>query len=122
MRYSSWAILLNMKGNHLVREARRRAGLTQAELAARAGTTQSAIARLERGATTPTLETISNLVRAAGFDLTIRIAPSDDDHDWSLLQQNLRLSPTQRVQKSKKALQFVSELRRAGEAARAART
>src|SRR5438046_8876869 len=107
MRYSSWAILLGMKGNHLVREARRRAGLTQAELAARAGTTQSAIARLERGATTPTLKTISDLVRACGFDLTIGIANTDDDHDWSLLQQNLRLTPTQRVERSQQALPWM---------------
>ena len=106
-----------MKGNHLVREARRRAGLTQAELAARAGTTQSAIARLERGATTPTLETISNLVRAAGFDLTIGIAPSDDDHDWSIVQQNTHLSPTQRVRQNTRTVRFVREAR-AGLAAR----
>jgi transcriptional regulator with XRE-family HTH domain len=106
-----------MRGNHLVREARKRAGLTQAELAARAGTTQSAIARLESGATTPTLETISKLVRAAGFDLTIGIAKTDDDHDWSLVQQNLRLTPTQRVEKSKKALRFMMDLREAGRAA-----
>ena len=106
-----------MKGNHLVREARRRAGLTQAELAQRAGTTQSAIARLERGATTPTLETISKLVRAAGFDLMIGMANTDDDHDWSLLQQNLALTPTQRVQKNKKMIEFIRELREAGRAA-----
>jgi transcriptional regulator with XRE-family HTH domain len=115
--YSVGAILGSMKGNHLVREARKRAGLTQAELAARAGTTQSAIARLERGATTPTLETISKLVRAAGFDLTIGMANTDDDHDWSLLQQNLALTPTQRVRKNKKALEFMMELREAGRAA-----
>src|SRR5437764_12839772 len=111
MRYSSWAILLNMKGNHLVREARRRAGLTQAELAARAGTTQSAIARLERGATTPTLETISKLVRAAGFELDVGIVVGDDDHDWSLVQQSARLSPTQRVRQNTRTVAFVREAR-----------
>ncbi|SRR6266542_2636749 len=110
-----------MRGNHLVREARRRAGLTQAELAARAGTTQSSIARLERGATTPTLKRISELVRACGFDLTIGMATTDDDHDWSLLQQNLQLTPTRRIEKAKNVLRFMMELREAGRAAGAAR-
>jgi len=48
-----------MRGNHLVREARRRASLTQTELARRAGTTQSVIARVEAGTTQPSLEYIS---------------------------------------------------------------
>src|SRR5437588_6724153 len=107
-----------MRGNHLVREARKRAGLTQAELAARVGTTQSSIARLERGKTTPTLQRITELVRACGFDLTIGMANTDDDHDWSLLQQNLQLSPTERVERAKMALKFMMELREAGRAAR----
>lgn len=62
-----------MDGNELVRAARQRAGLTQAELAARVGTTQSAIARLERGTTSLTLERASRLVRACGFDLEVRL-------------------------------------------------
>src|SRR5438552_19217166 len=110
-----------MCGDHLGREARKRAGLTQAELAARVGTTQSAIARLERGSTTPTLKRITELVRACGFDLTIGMANTDDDHDWSLLQQNLRLSPTQRIEKNQKALRFMRELQEAGRVARASR-
>jgi transcriptional regulator with XRE-family HTH domain len=110
-----------MKGNHLVREARRRAGLTQAELAARAGTTQSAIARLERGATTPTLETISKLVRAAGFDLDFRIVGADDEQDWSIVQQAHRLSPTQRVRQNTRSVRFIEKARRGKAAADAAR-
>lgn len=66
-----------MDGNELVRVARQRAGLTQAELAARVGTTQSAIARLERGSTSLTLERASRLVRACGFDLEVRIEGGD---------------------------------------------
>ncbi len=41
--------------------ARVRAGLTQAELAARMGTTQSAIARLESGAQLPSIKTLLRL-------------------------------------------------------------
>jgi predicted nucleotidyltransferase len=53
--------------------ARRAAGLTQAELAARVGTTQSAIARLESGAITPTVETLCRLSDVLG--LRFEIAP-----------------------------------------------
>ena len=53
--------------------ARRAAGLTQAELAAKVGTTQSAIARLEGGAITPTVETLCRLADVLG--LRFEIAP-----------------------------------------------
>jgi predicted nucleotidyltransferase len=53
--------------------ARLAAGLTQAELAARVGTTQSAIARLERGAVRPTVETLCRLADVLG--LRFQIAP-----------------------------------------------
>ena len=51
--------------------ARLDAGLTQVELAKRMGTTQSAIARLERGSQAPTLNTLYRLATALGVDFTI---------------------------------------------------
>src|SRR5437879_6949786 len=53
--------------------ARLAAGLTQSELATRIGTTQSAIARLEGGTVTPTVETLSRLADVVG--LRFEIAP-----------------------------------------------
>src|SRR6266540_1190453 len=53
--------------------ARLAVGLTQAELAARVGTTQSAIARLESGSVAPTIETLSRLADMLG--LRFEIAP-----------------------------------------------
>ena len=50
----------------LVHRLRTEAGLTQAELAARMGTTQSAIARMEGGGARPTLETLEHLAVAVG--------------------------------------------------------
>ena len=47
------------------------AGLTQRQLAEKMGTTQSAIARLESGLQTPTLDTLSRLAVALGVDFTI---------------------------------------------------
>jgi transcriptional regulator with XRE-family HTH domain len=85
-----------MQAGHLVREARRRAGLTQRELAARVGTTQPAIARIESGDSAPSFERIVRLVRACGFDLGIRVVPLDEDA-WTLAEQGRRLSPDERL-------------------------
>lgn len=67
-----------MIGGELVREGRRRAGLTQRELAERAGTTQSAVARLESGRTRPALEDVQRLLRLCGWDLRVALVPDDD--------------------------------------------
>ena len=67
----------------LILQARLRANLSQRDLAARAGTSQSAIAAYERGTKDPAYETLSRILRAAGFDLRLRITPRDD-HDDSL--------------------------------------
>ncbi len=64
-------------GNDLVREARKRARLTQRELAERAGTTQSAVARLESGRTRPAFDDVLRLVRLCGFDLDIMLVERD---------------------------------------------
>ncbi len=68
----------------LILQARLRAGLSQRDLADRAGTSQSAIAAYERGAKDPAFETLSRILRAAGFDLRLRLTPHDD-HDDSLV-------------------------------------
>ncbi|MCX6788060.1 MAG: helix-turn-helix transcriptional regulator [Candidatus Kaiserbacteria bacterium] len=55
-------------------DARNKKGMTQAEIALRAGTTQSAIARFESGRTNPTLDFASRLSRAVGAKLEIRLS------------------------------------------------
>ena len=55
--------------------ARMAAGLTQAELASRMGTTQSVIARLEAGRVQPTTATLQRLARATGTHLKIAFEP-----------------------------------------------
>lgn len=52
---------------------RSEAGLTQAELAERMGTTQSAIARMEGGGARPTLETLEKLAGAVGSELVVGV-------------------------------------------------
>lgn len=56
-----------------LREARRRLGWTQAELARRTGTTQTAIARLERGQVMPRLRTLHRLAEVMGKKLAVRL-------------------------------------------------
>lgn len=54
-----------------IRDARRRSGLTQAELGARARVAQSVVSAYESGAREPGVDTIRKLVNAAGFELTL---------------------------------------------------
>jgi len=56
-----------------VREARERAGITQAELAARIGSTQPAIARLEAGGVTPNLATLRRIAAALSLELVVQL-------------------------------------------------
>jgi transcriptional regulator with XRE-family HTH domain len=58
-----------------VRTLRQRAGLTQARLAAAAGTSQPTIAAYESGRKSPTLATLGRLATAAGMVLTVAFHP-----------------------------------------------
>jgi len=112
----------------LLLEARTRAALTQRELARRAGTAQSVVARVERGQSSPTLETLSRLVAATGFTIETALVPlvSADpvteafkrDIDRSLLRGNLEKTADQRVRSLQALVRLAHEARRAGDAAR----
>jgi transcriptional regulator with XRE-family HTH domain len=62
-----------MISGDLIKEARKRAGLTQAELGARIGKSQTAIARWERDEVRPSLETLREIIRGCGLDLSFFI-------------------------------------------------
>ena len=55
----------------LLRDARRRAGLTQAELAELSGTSQATLSAYERGGKTPSANTLARVLAAAGMRLTL---------------------------------------------------
>jgi transcriptional regulator with XRE-family HTH domain len=59
-----------------VAKARRRAGLSQAELARRMKTTQSTIARLESGRGRPSTRTLTRFAKATGHRLKISFEPT----------------------------------------------
>ena len=101
-----------MISGDLLREARLRAGLTQAELARRAGTSQSAIARWESGAVQPSLERLRELIRACGLELTLGIANYDDSYDeW--IERYLDLTPEERIQQAIDRAAVVREIQAA---------
>jgi uncharacterized protein len=68
-----------MDAAELLRLARQTAGLTQAELARRAGTSQPAIARYESGATSPSVRTLERLLYALGQQLRLTTEPRGTD-------------------------------------------
>ncbi len=82
----------------LLREARRRHGVTQAQLAIRASTTQSAISRIERDQVSPSVETLRELLHLLGEDLRLTIEPREWGIDRSLIAERLRLAPDERVE------------------------
>ena len=90
----------------LIREARRLGGLTQADLARRLGTTQSAVSNWERGRDTPRVDTLARILEACGFeaDMTFRRL---DDVDRAQIRENLAMTPAERL----RSVRNVSELR-----------
>lgn len=109
--------------SQLILHARERAELSQADLAARAGTSQSAIARLESGTANPSMETLTRILEAAGFSLRLSLDPlvPDDpvsaayrrDIDRTLLRENLRRSVDERLEGLHSMAELSNELRRA---------
>lgn len=59
-----------------VRERRLALGLTQVDLAAKAGMTQSALSRLEGGGTVPTIPVLGRLAAAMGAELAVTFEPT----------------------------------------------
>jgi transcriptional regulator with XRE-family HTH domain len=106
-------------GNDLIREARKRVGWTQARLAEAAGTTQSAIARLESGRTAPSFDDVIGLLRLMGMDLDFMLVERDDS-DWIQARRNLPLSPEERHDQLVTWVRNLESLRRDAEKSRVA--
>jgi transcriptional regulator with XRE-family HTH domain len=86
-----------IEARSLIRESRKAAGLTQAELAARLHTTQSAVARLESSSANPRLETLERALLATGRQLAITAPERKSSVDETLIARNLRLTPAERL-------------------------
>ena len=103
----------------IVREARTAAGLTQAELARRMGTTQSAVARLEAKGANPRLKTLEQAVRATGRHLDLEISDYPPGNiDPTLNESLLRATPADRLRGFEQMYRGAQVLRTAGAKAR----
>ena len=95
MPYGMNAMLCGyMAASTLLRSARRRADLTQAQLAERAGLSQAEVARLERAGSNPTAATLERVLRATGHRLELRHL---DGVDETQLRARLALTPAERL-------------------------
>ena len=83
----------------VIRAARRRADLTQGELAEAAGTSQATISAYESGRKRPSVETLSRLLAAAGARLAVEEG-----------RPAVRLAPRAHHEVAARALEAVLEL------------
>ena len=98
---------------HILADARGRAGLSQRELARKARTAQSVVARIELGETSPSWATLARLLKASGFQLATALKRIDIDK--TLLDdvpRILRLTPEERLREVGQVSRFISAARR----------
>src|SRR5579884_3026210 len=98
----------------LIRDARRGAGLSQAALASRLGTTQSAIARLERDATSPRVATVERALAACSRRLELGSRPWQPSVDETLVARMLSLPAGERIKGFERTYDDVRRLALAG--------
>lgn len=78
----------------LLGQARQRTGLSQAELARRAGISRSVLSVYESGRREPGSEALARILAAAGFQLKLRpsVRELDDERGGRILEQVLELA------------------------------
>jgi transcriptional regulator with XRE-family HTH domain len=79
----------------LLQLARIKSGLSQGQLSLRAGVPATMISAYERDRRQPTIPTLMRLLKAAGFELSLHLVPSDA-HDEVLADLDSRRSPRER--------------------------
>lgn len=99
----------------LLADARRRAGLTQAELARRLTISQAAVAQLERADSNPRLATLDRALRAVGVELVVTTRPRRPTVDEGLIRQQLELGPAERLRGLEAMYEQARKLTTAGE-------
>jgi len=98
----------------LLKDARRQAGLTQAELARRLGVSQAAVAKLERPGANPAIATLEDALRETEQRLVLATEPVRPGIDETLVIEQLKLSPEQRLAQLESMYEWGRELTLAG--------
>jgi transcriptional regulator with XRE-family HTH domain len=101
---------MSMAGR-MVRDARKRAHLTQRELSAKAGIPQETIARIERGRVDPRVTTLDRLLEACDYGLE-SMPRLGIGVDRTQIRELLKLSPSERLAVAVANDQHFVELRR----------
>lgn len=88
-----------MKAAAIMRAARRRAGLTQRQLARQAGVPQPTISRIERGLVSPSVDTLQRLLRACSMEL-VAVERPGPGVDKTLIKERLQMTPGERARQA----------------------
>ena len=98
-------------GGSFIEEARKRAGLTQAELASRLENPQSTVARWETRRIEPSFANVARAVRACDLHLSVTLPPVDHELE-ALIDESLRMTPAQRFAQNSHLVNLVDGARR----------
>ncbi len=101
-----------------LKQARHRAGLSQRQLATRSGVAQPMIARIERGAGVPRLDTFVRLLAACDARLEVQSQRPSPDVDRSMIRELLALTPAERAARAVADAEGLAALPPAGVLAR----
>lgn len=99
-----------MNAARILKQARRRAGLSQRALAAKSGMKQPAIARIESGEVNPRVATLDHLLGACGEDLELA-SRLGEGLDRTVIHQLLKLNPGERAVFSVEAARNLARIR-----------
>ncbi len=102
-----------MTAGQLLRAKRRKHGLTQQQLAARARTSQAAISRIERDLVSPSVTTLATLLDLMGEELELGARAIDYGHDRTLNRGNLAFPPGERIARQAEWSRGMREIQRA---------
>jgi transcriptional regulator with XRE-family HTH domain len=94
----------------LIRSIRERHGLTQSQLALRAGTSQNAVSRVERDEISSSLDTIQRLLGAMGERLELSVRRIDGDFDQDHLADSMAQTMSERLERSLAWNRFAGQL------------
>src|SRR4051812_50050113 len=94
-----------MSAASTIRDARRAAGLTQAQLARRLGITQPSVARLEAAGDNVTVATLQRALNAMDRTLEIRSRPMPSSVDETLIVSSLHMTPGERLERFQRPYQ-----------------